>query len=101
MKLHPTLDPQPEILHGWVIEIRFIKPTQTKRARIKAVMTTGDAERKSVSVMTTLDYADTTNQIKQLVVALIEKHDLNFLRNSVGKMSLAAFRTGWIVSLPV
>lgn len=100
MKLHPTLDPKPEILHGFIVEIRFLAATNTRQARIKAVCDTG-CNGNQVSITEILNYGDTTNQIKDLVVKLVEKHDLNFLRNSVGKMSMATFRKGWIVSMPV
>lgn len=100
MKLHPTLDPKPAILHGWIVQVRFLAATNKRQARIKAVCDTGcNGNQKSLTEV--LNYGDTTNQIRDLIVKLIEKHDLNFLRNSVGKMSLSSFGKGWIVALPI
>lgn len=100
MKLDPKLDPTPSILHGWIIEVRFLPATKHKLARIKAICYTG-VNGNSRSLTVNLDYGNTTEQIKNLVVALIEKYNFNFLRNSVGKMSMSTYGKGWIVSLPV
>lgn len=99
MKL-TKLDPTPAIIHGWHVEIRILAPTNHKPARIRALVDTGiNGNRRTMTQP--LDCGDTTEQIKNLVVALIEKHDLHFLRNSVGKMSLSTTKKGWIVSLPI
>lgn len=95
-----TMNIKPEILHGWIIEIRYLSATNHRPARIKAMCDTG-INGNQRSLTRSLSYGNTTEEIKLLVVDLIEKHNLNFLRNSVGKMSLATFRKGWIVSLPV
>lgn len=92
----------PQILHGFIIEIRFLSPTNYRPARIKAVIDSGMSYRpKQYTLTRSLDYGEPTKCIGELVVALIEKYNLNYLRNSVGKMSMAPFRNGWIVSLPV
>lgn len=91
---------KPVLLSGWIIEIRYLPATNHRPARIKALCAI-DSRRNQRSLTRSLSCSNTTEEIKNLVVDLIEKHNLNFLRNSVGKMSLATLRKGWIVSLPV
>ena len=99
MKLNPTLDPKPHLTYGHSIEVRFLSPTNHRPARLKAVIFNYEGREQSITAP--CDYGDTTKTIESLVVKLIEKYDLNYLKNSIGKMILCSTKKGWIVCLPV